>query len=85
MTTLPRTLTALAGALLLGALFAPFSAPAQSGGAVYDSTYLDEMDYRMIGPYRGGRVTAVTGIADQPETYFMGSTGGGIWKTTNDG
>ncbi len=46
---------------------------------------LDDLEYRMIGPYRGGRVTAVTGIADQPSTYFMGSTGGGVWKTTNDG
>jgi photosystem II stability/assembly factor-like uncharacterized protein len=39
----------------------------------------------MIGPYRGGRVTAVTGVASQPYTFYMGSTGGGIWKTTNAG
>ncbi|MBI4538380.1 MAG: glycosyl hydrolase [Gemmatimonadetes bacterium] len=43
------------------------------------------MRYRMIGPHRGGRSTAVAGIAEQPETYFMGSTGGGVWRTDNAG
>jgi len=41
--------------------------------------------YRMIGPERGGRVTAITGVASQPYSYYMGSTGGGIWKTTDAG
>ncbi len=43
------------------------------------------MRYRLIGPYRGGRVTAVTGVPSQPLTYYMGSTGGGVWKTTDAG
>jgi hypothetical protein len=41
------------------------------------------MKYRMIGPERGGRVTAVTGVPSQPFTFYMGSTGGGVWKTTD--
>ena len=41
--------------------------------------------YRMIGPERGGRVTAVTGVPTQPFTFYMGSTGGGVWKTTDAG
>jgi len=41
--------------------------------------------YRMIGPERGGRVTAVTGVATEPYTFYMGSTGGGVWKTTDAG
>src|SRR5215831_2455079 len=41
--------------------------------------------YRMIGPERGGRVTAVTGIPSQPSTFYMGSTGGGVWKTLDAG
>jgi len=45
----------------------------------------EALEYRMIGPYRGGRVTAVTGIADDPYTYYMGSTGGGVWKTGDGG
>lgn len=41
--------------------------------------------YRMIGPERGGRVTAVTGVPPEPNVYYMGSTGGGVWKTTDAG
>ena len=43
------------------------------------------LQYRNIGPVRGGRVTAVAGIASQPATFFMGSTGGGLWKTDDYG
>src|SRR3989442_2085628 len=43
------------------------------------------LKYRMIGPERGGRVTAVTGVPSQPHTFYMGSTGGGVWKTTDAG
>ncbi|HVO97065.1 MAG TPA: hypothetical protein VMT15_03320 [Bryobacteraceae bacterium] len=41
--------------------------------------------YRMIGPLRGGRVTTVTGVPSEPRTFYMGSTGGGVWKTTDAG
>jgi len=41
--------------------------------------------YRMIGPHRGGRVTAVAGHAARPGTFFMGATGGGVWKTESYG
>ena len=43
------------------------------------------LKYRMIGPERGGRVTAVTGVPSQPFTFYMGSTGGGVWKTVDAG
>lgn len=43
------------------------------------------LNFRMIGPHRGGRATAVTGIADQPHVFFMGTTGGGVWKTDDAG
>ncbi|HET7226353.1 MAG TPA: glycosyl hydrolase [Candidatus Eisenbacteria bacterium] len=43
------------------------------------------MQFRCIGPYRGGRVTAVTGVRHQPLTFYMGATGGGVWKTTDGG
>jgi photosystem II stability/assembly factor-like uncharacterized protein len=43
------------------------------------------MHYRSIGPFRGGRVTAVTGVPSEPYTFYMGSTGGGVWKTTDAG
>src|SRR6266404_6110761 len=44
-----------------------------------------ELKYRLIGPFRGGRVTAVAGVPSQPNTYYFGATGGGVWKTTDGG
>lgn len=41
--------------------------------------------FRELGPYRGGRVTAVAGVADKPATFYLGATGGGIWKTEDYG
>ena len=43
------------------------------------------LSYRMVGPFRGGRATAVAGIAEQPNVFFMGTTGGGVWKTDDAG
>src|SRR5579864_8720153 len=58
---------------------------ASAAQPAYDSALWSGMKYRLIGPYRGGRVTAVTGVPSQPLTYYMGSTGGGVWKTTDAG
>ena len=43
------------------------------------------MKWRNIGPFRGGRSVTSTGVVGQPMTYYMGTTGGGIWKTIDDG
>lgn len=43
------------------------------------------MRYRNIGPFRGGRVTTVTGVPNDIYTFYMGATGGGVWKTTDAG
>ena len=53
-------------------------------GEVIDSTYRN-LKWRNIGPFRGGRSVAVTGLVDDPLTYYMGTTGGGVWKTTDAG
>ncbi len=50
-----------------------------------DPVLYSQLKYRLIGPIRGGRVTAVTGIPDESFTFFMGTTGGGVWKTTDGG
>jgi len=50
-----------------------------------DFNSLKELKYRNIGPFRGGRVVAVTGVTSQPSVYYFGGTGGGIWKTTDGG
>ncbi|MEQ1646655.1 MAG: glycosyl hydrolase, partial [Pyrinomonadaceae bacterium] len=46
---------------------------------------LKNLQYRSIGPFRGGRVGAVEGIAGLPNVYYFGATGGGVWKTTDGG
>ena len=43
------------------------------------------LKWRNIGPFRGGRSVASSGVVQQPRTYYMGGTGSGIWKTTDDG
>src|SRR5258705_423112 len=43
------------------------------------------IQWRLIGPFRGGRSTAVAGVASQPMVYYFGGTGGGVWKTTDGG
>jgi photosystem II stability/assembly factor-like uncharacterized protein len=50
-----------------------------------DSSMFDGLAYRNVGPSRGGRVTTVAGHRSHPGTFYMGATGGGVWKTTNYG
>jgi len=50
-----------------------------------DLNSLKELKYRSIGPFRGGRVDAVSGVTSQPNVYYFGATGGGVWKTTDGG
>ncbi len=50
-----------------------------------EQSVIKGLRYRNIGPYRGGRVTAVTGVPSQPNVYYFGATGGGVFKTTDGG
>ncbi|HSG10058.1 MAG TPA: hypothetical protein VLA36_16985 [Longimicrobiales bacterium] len=59
--------------------------PASAFQAPMDTLALKGLDYRMVGPYRGGRSTAVTGFPDDPDRWLMGGTGGGIWRSTDNG
>src|SRR5438477_10771332 len=51
----------------------------------FDTSLYNALEWREIGPFRGGRVTAVAGHAAQPLTFYFGGTGGGVWKTTDGG
>ena len=68
-----------------GAVFVLTVSVTASAQATYNPALWAGMRYRMIGPERGGRVTAVTGVPSEPYTFYMGSTGGGVWKTTDAG
>ena len=50
-----------------------------------DPKLFQELHWRSIGPFRGGRALAVTGVRGQPDTYYFGSVGGGVWKTDDAG
>ena len=45
----------------------------------------ESVQYRSIGPFRGGRSAAVVGVANQPKVFYFGATGGGVWKTIDGG
>ncbi|MBT8210599.1 MAG: glycosyl hydrolase, partial [Eudoraea sp.] len=84
-----RTLTLLCIALML----IPLSGEAQRRKrksdqgpeiTIQDSLF-HNLKWRNIGPFRGGRSVASAGVVGQPMTYYMGGTGSGIWKTTDDG
>ena len=51
----------------------------------YDPRLFQELQWRLIGPSRGGRTLAVTGVRGQPEIFYFGSVGGGVWKTNDAG
>ena len=56
-----------------------------SSGGPYPATLLEGLQWRDVGPMRGGRSFAVAGVPSEPDTFYMGSVGGGVWKTENDG
>lgn len=57
------------------------------GYSAYSQTYDSSLPikYRNIGPFRGGRSVAATGVVNDPLTYYFGTTGGGLWKTADAG
>ena len=58
---------------------------AQNNPAKYSEDYFSATQWRNIGPFRGGRSAAVTGVKGKATLFYMGSTGGGVWRTTDAG
>ncbi|HSG08074.1 MAG TPA: hypothetical protein VLA36_06945 [Longimicrobiales bacterium] len=72
--------------LALAVLCLPTPGRAQApANQTLDPAFLSAFTYRSVGPARGGRVTAVAGVADDPFLFYMGSTGGGVWRTDDAG
>lgn len=57
----------------------------QTSAQNYDEKLYDALEYRLVGPFRGGRSAAVTGVPDKPNRFYFGAAGGGVWKTENGG
>jgi photosystem II stability/assembly factor-like uncharacterized protein len=80
------TATLFAGMLTL---FGPISALTQKTSEQFtpqfDPRLFSEMRWRCIGPFRGGRAVAVSGVRQQPNTFYMAAVNGGVWKTSDAG
>ena len=74
-------------AVLLAGFITPFLSAQEKPEVkpVVDPDLMKSLEYRMIGPSRGGRSAAVAGIQGDPYTFYMGASGGGVWKTTDAG
>ncbi len=56
-----------------------------SAETTYSEALYSSLEYRLVGPFRGGRSDAVTGVPGEPNLYYFGATGGGVWKTEDGG
>ncbi|HSM61512.1 MAG TPA: hypothetical protein VK849_11970 [Longimicrobiales bacterium] len=74
-----QALSLLAALAVLGS-----AAPASAQDWLAEDAF-SAMSWRNVGPFRGGRSTAVAGVRGQPRTFYFGGTGGGVWKTTDAG
>ncbi len=90
--TILRTASILAVLLTSNLLFAqkkskPANAePTRPAPVVkFDEKIYNSLQWRSIGPYRGGRSAAVTGVPGKPNLFYFGGTGGGVWRTTDGG
>ncbi len=71
--------------LIFSVWFAASIVATVSAKETVDPSLMSAIEWRMVGPYRGGRVTTVAGVPSNAQLYYMGSTGGGVWKTENAG
>ena len=81
----PLATIAIAVAAVAAALRPPTPTLAQTAPPRFSPDLFGSLSYRYVGPSRGGRVTAVAGHRAHPSTFYMGATGGGVWKTTDRG
>src|SRR4029079_50427 len=69
----------------IGMAFSTLPRIAAQTPAAIDPALYSGLKWRMVGPFRAGRVNAVTGVVGEPNTFYFGSVGGGVWKSTNIG
>lgn len=73
------------GVMAASVMLCVLGAPLALGAQAYDSSAFAALAWRQIGPFRGGRSVAVSGSVARPHEYYMGTTGGGVFKTTDGG
>nr|WP_299071190.1 glycosyl hydrolase [uncultured Allomuricauda sp.] len=86
-----KQLLSKAGLLLLALCLFALSTEAQrrnkssQTAPEYPEELYSSLEYRLVGPFRGGRSAAVTGVPGEPNLFYFGATGGGVWKTLDGG
>jgi photosystem II stability/assembly factor-like uncharacterized protein len=80
-----RILARTSASVLIAAIIGLLLLAPVTNAQQYDPSLYSGLRWRMIGPFRAGRVNAVSGVVGQPDTFYFGSVGGGVWKTTNAG
>ena len=85
-----KMLFSKAGIALLSLCFIAFTGESQRRKKTTSTPQIPEalyssLEYRSIGPHRGGRSAAVTGVPGEPNLFYFGATGGGVWKTLDGG
>jgi photosystem II stability/assembly factor-like uncharacterized protein len=71
--------------LLIALVGAGWAVASPDSAKTVDPKLFQELQWRLIGPFRGGRTLAVTGVRGQPEVYYFGAVSGGVWKTDDAG
>src|SRR6266481_3023521 len=71
-------------ALIMAILLSGFAGIAAKAQPMSEALY-QNLHWRQIGPFRGGWASAIEGIPDQPDLFYMGTAGGGIWRSANAG
>jgi len=87
MLSMKRTDRRFAGAAVVVALsvLALIACALPAAAQAINENTFKGMRWRLIGPFRGGRVLAVTGVEGDTKTYYFGAVAGGVWKTVNGG
>src|ERR1700730_7034010 len=71
--------------VLVAGVLAVLAVAIPASGQQYDPKFFSEMRWRCIGPFRGGRTVAITGVPHQANIFYMAAVNGGVWKTTDFG
>lgn len=80
------SLLLLLSLIVLGTFTSSAQRKSKKGNTIsYPEELYNSLEWRNIGPFRGGRSAAVTGVPGKPNLYYMGATGGGVWRTKDAG